>query len=226
MTPLRVFLARVRGLFGRRGREAELYDEIQTHLDRLADEHLRRGMSSADARRAARREFGGVDQVKEMYRDQRALRFVESLVEDARYAFRTLRRSPGFTAFAVVTLALGIGVNAAVFTITNAVLFKGFRLIDRNDRILYIHSEKNGQYSGVSYPDFQDWRDQAKSFESLGTVRDLRIILNDRSGFPENYTATLITANAFQVLGQKPILGRDFVASDEIPGAAPVAIPP
>jgi predicted permease len=224
VTRLRVFLSRARGLFGRRGREAELRDEIQAHLERLADDHMRGGMSLPEARLAARREFGGVDQVKETYRDQRGLRFIESLVEDARYAFRTLRRSPGFTAFAVVTLALGIGVNAAVFTITNAVLFKGFRLIDRNDRILYIHSEKNGQYSGVSYPDFQDWRDQAKSFESLGTVRDLRIILNDRSGFPENYTATLITANAFQVLGQKPILGRDFVASDEIPGAAPVAI--
>ena len=76
----------------------------------------------------------------------------------------------------------------------------------------------------MSYPDFQDWRDQVKAFESIGTVRDLRIVLNDRSGFPENYTATLITANAFQLLGQKPILGRGFAASDERPGAAPVAI--
>jgi predicted permease len=162
--------------------------------------------------------------VRERARDAWGWRWLDEALWDIRYALRVLRSSPGFTAIAVLTLALGIGVNATVFTVTNALLFKGFPSVVRNDRILYIHSEKNGQYSGVSYADFQDWRDQVKAFQSMGTVRDLRIILNDRSGFPEHYTATLITANAFQLLGQKPILGRDFAASDEIPGAAPVAI--
>ncbi len=146
------------------------------------------------------------------------------LLGDVRLSFRTLAKNPGFTAVAVAMLAVGIGVNAAVFTVTNAVLFKGFRLIDRNDRILYIHSERNGQYSGVSYPDFEDWRAQAKSFDGMGTVADLKITVNDRSGFLERYTATRITTNAFRLLGQQPILGRDFASSDAIPGAAPVAI--
>ena len=145
-------------------------------------------------------------------------------IEDVRWGFRALVKNPGFTAVTLTILALGMGVNAAVFTVTKAVLFQGFRLVDRNDRILYIHSQKAGQYSGVSYPDFQDWRTQARSFDGIGGVADLRITLNDQSGFPERYTATLITANAFRLLGQKPVLGRDFGSSDEMPGAAPVAI--
>jgi putative ABC transport system permease protein len=145
-------------------------------------------------------------------------------LEDVRWAFRALSKNPGFTAATLTILALGIGVNAAVFTVTKAVLFQGFRLVNRNDRILYIHSQKGGQYSGVSYPDFQDWRAQAKSFDGIGAAADLRITLNDQSGFPERYTATRITANAFRLLGQQPVLGRDFSPSDEITGAAPVAI--
>jgi putative ABC transport system permease protein len=197
-------------------------------LDRDLDEELRFhiGMKTRQLgdRAAATRALGGALLVRERARDAWGWRWLDEVLWDIRYALRVLRSSPGFTAVAVLTLALGIGVNATVFTVTSALLFKGFPSVVRNDRILYIHSEKNGQYSGVSYPDFQDWRDQVKAFASIGTVHDLRIILNDRSGFPENYTATLITANAFQLLGQKPILGRDFAASDEIPGAAPVAI--
>jgi putative ABC transport system permease protein len=200
----------------RRSLDRDLDEELRFHIDMKTRE--------LGDRTAATRALGGALLVRERARDPWGWRWLDEVLWDIRYALRVLRSSPGFTAVAVLTLALGIGVNATVFTVTNALLFKGFPSVVRNDRILYIHSEKNGQYSGVSYPDFQDWRDQVKAFDSIGTVRDLRIILNDRSGFPENYTATLITANAFQLLGQKPILGRDFAASDERPGAAPVAI--
>src|SRR5437867_7965005 len=123
------------------------------------------------------------------------------MLQDIRYAFRTLRKNPSFSIVALLMLAVAIGVNAAVFTVTNATLFRGFRLVDRNDRILYIHNERNGQYSGVSYPDFQDWQSQVKSFVGMGAVADLRITLNDQNGFPERYTATKITANGFRLLG-------------------------
>src|SRR5690349_17537552 len=106
---------------------------------------------------------------------QDAMLFLEATWLDFRYALRQLVKSPAFTAAAVGILAMGIGVNAAVFTVTNAVLFKGFRLVDGNDRIVYIHNERNGQYSGVSYPDFQDWKNQASSFDAIGAVADLRI---------------------------------------------------
>ena len=143
------------------------------------------------------------------------------LLGDIRLSFRTLMKNPGFTAVAVTMLALGIGVNATVFTVTNAVLFKGFPFVDRNDRIVYI----SGPYACcVSYPDFEDWRAQAKSFEGMAVVHGIGIILSDKSGFPERYEATEVSAGTFQLIGQSPILGRDFTSSDETPGAAPVAI--
>lgn len=145
-----------------------------------------------------------------------------AIAQDFRYALRTLLRSPGFTLTAIATLALGIGINAAVFSVTSAALFKGFRGVDDNSRILYIDTEGRG--CCVSYPEFEDWRAQATSFEGLGTVADLRVTLSDETAFPESYTASLVTANAFRLLHVRPILGRDFVAADEMPGAAPVAI--
>jgi putative ABC transport system permease protein len=149
----------------------------------------------------------------------------DSLMQDLRVAGRGMRRSPAFTTVAVLTLAIGIGVNAAVFTVMNAVLFKGFRLVARNDRILYIGTQKNGRGCCASYPDFVDWRTQATSFADMGAVADLQITLSDGSGpGAEHYDATQITTNGFQLLGQRPILGRDFEPSDGQPGAAPVAI--
>ena len=150
-----------------------------------------------------------------------ALTTVESFVTDLRYALRGLRRNPAFTLAAVTMLALGIGVNAAVFTVTKAALFSGFPLVERNDRILYITSSRG---CCVSYPDFEDWRAQATSFEGMALVHGVQRILSDQSGFPESYDATEITANTFKLVGQKPILGRDFTSSDETPGAPPVAI--
>src|ERR1700681_2790170 len=160
-------------LVRRRSLEHDLDEELRFHIDMKTRE--------LGDRAAATRALGGALLVRERARDAWGWRWLDDVLWDIRYALRTLRKSPGFTVVAITMLALGIGVNAAVFTVTNAVLFKGFRLVHRNDRILYIHSEKNGQYSGVSYPDFQDWRTQARSFEGIGTVGDLRINLDDRN---------------------------------------------
>jgi putative ABC transport system permease protein len=143
-----------------------------------------------------------------------------SLLADVRLSFRTLIKNPGFTAVAVITLALGIGVNATVFTVTNAVLFKGFPLVDRNDRILYV---SNGGCC-ISYPDFEDIRAQSKSFEGMGIVHGVGKVLGDGSGFPENIDVTEISADTFRLVGQRPIMGRNFAPSDDVPGSAPVAI--
>jgi putative ABC transport system permease protein len=147
--------------------------------------------------------------------------WIDPLAQDVRYALRGMWRAPGFAVVAVLTLAVGIGVNAAVFTITNAVLFKGFPAVTRAERIVYI-----GGRGGccVSYPDFRDWRERATSFTGMGAVADLVITLGDRSGLAERDDATLITSNAFALLGQVPMLGRDFTPADETPGAPPVAI--
>ena len=140
---------------------------------------------------------------------------------DVRFGFRTLAKNPGFTAMAVAMLALGIGINAAVFTVTNATLFKGFPLVARNDRILYMTTGIN---CCVSYPDFKDWQAQAKSFDGMAIVHGTNKTYRDHAGFPETTYTTEVSANTFRLAGVKPILGRDFLPSDETPGAPQVAI--
>src|SRR5258706_10218418 len=126
MTMLRVAVQRLLGFLTARRREVDLTDEIQAHLDLLAEQNMRGGMSVDDARAAARREFGGVEQIKEIYRDQRGWPLIDGLAQDLRYAFRTLRKDPGFTVVALVSLAISIGGATAVATQLNAVFWKPF----------------------------------------------------------------------------------------------------
>jgi predicted permease len=197
----------------RRSLDRDLEEELRFHLDMKERE--------TGDRAAATRALGNALLVRERAQDAWGWRWVDDVLWDIRYALRQFRQNPGFTAVAVTTLAVGIGVNAAVFTVTNAVLFKGSRSIDRNDRILYIGS---GGPCCPSYPDFEDWRAQAKSFEGMAAVADLRITLSDKSGPAETNGATQVSADTFKLIGQKPTIGRDFAPSDEVPGAAPVAI--
>lgn len=158
---------------------------------------------------------------REGHRKPRGLPWVDGILQDVRFAIRTLRRHPGITLTAIATLAIGIGANTGVLTVAKAALFAGFPLVDGNDRILYLSS---GRGCCVSYPDFEDWRAQAKSFQGIAVVRGARKILDDPSGLAESYDATEISADTFKLVGRKPLLGRDFTILDEIPGAAPVVI--
>jgi putative ABC transport system permease protein len=145
---------------------------------------------------------------------------IETAFQDIRYAFRGLWKSPAFTLVAVTILALGIGVNGAVFTITNALLFKGFPLVHDNDRLLYLTTNQGG----VDYVDFEEWRTQARSFQGMAMARGVFSTLDSPGGVPETYYTKQVTPNAFQLLGVKPILGRDFTPSDAKPGADPTVI--
>ena len=145
-----------------------------------------------------------------------------SVLSDVRLSFRTLVNHPGFTAIAVATLALGIGVNATVFTVTNAVLFKGFPLVEQNDRLVYITPTESN--CCVSYPDFLDYRAQAKSFDGMAIVHGVAKVLSGEKGFPERLDVNENSADTFKVVGQRPIIGRDFTAADETYGAPAVAI--
>ncbi len=139
---------------------------------------------------------------------------------DIRFGLRALAKNPGFTALAVAMLALGIGVNATVFTVADAVLFKGFPTVAGNDRLLYI---SNGGCC-ISYPDFLDIRAQAKSFQGMGITHGIGSALNDGAGYAQRVEITEVSAATFKTVGRRPIMGRDFLASDQLPGAAPVAI--
>jgi putative ABC transport system permease protein len=221
MIAVRELWARLASYFRKQRLDLEFDEELAAHVDLATQDHLRQGMALPEARRLALIKLGGIEPAKEVRRDSRGLPWIDGIGQDVRYAARALRRSPGFTLTAVATLAVGIGVNAAVFTVTNATLFKGFPLVERNDRILYMTMSRG---CCVSYPDFEDWRAQATSFEGMALVHGSSITFSDRGGFPESYTVTEISADTFKLAGQKPMLGRDFVPSDETPGAPPVAI--
>ncbi|HYL76873.1 MAG TPA: ABC transporter permease [Bryobacteraceae bacterium] len=146
--------------------------------------------------------------------------------QDIRFGIRTLAQNPGFTVVAITALALGIGANATVFSLANAILFKNLPFAD-SDRVLYITSfnPKNPRGNdGMSRPDYDDLRAQGRSFSGLGAAWRERVNLSDDANLPDSYTSAHITANSFALLGQQPVIGRLFVADDEKPGANPVAI--
>ncbi len=148
-----------------------------------------------------------------------------SFFQDVRFGIRRLLREPGFTAVVVVALALGIGVNTTVFTLVNAVLFRGLPF-EQADRVMYLSTDdhaRNQDDTAVSYPEFRDWRGQSKTFKELAAFSQTGLVVSD-SNAPERYNGTRLTANAFSLIGQKPLLGRDFQPDEDGVGAAPVCI--
>ncbi len=224
MTTLRVLLSRLADLVTRGRREARLAQEVETHLQLLAEEYARRGMSPAEARLAARRAFGGVDQVKELYRDQRGLPFVETFLQDIRFGARLLARDRGFTLTAVLVLGLGIGVNNMFFTLVYGHTLRGLP-IERAERVLYVSTlDTRGGDRGFSYPDFDDLRAAARSFTGVAAFANASMSVGDQGRAPDRFEGTYLSANAFALIGATPVLGRPFTPGDDRPGAAPVAM--
>jgi predicted permease len=149
-----------------------------------------------------------------------------SMIEDVRFSFRALAKNPGFTVIAVTALALGIGVNATVFSLANAVLFKNLPFAN-SDRVLYVvstNSTKSRGGTAISYPDYLELRAQVKSLDAVGASTNTSANISDHTASPEGYHGARVSTNTFALIGQRPIAGRDFLPSDEQPGAAPVAI--
>ena len=225
MNRLRVFASRMVGFLWRRHTEENLDSELQAHLDALTEENIRRGMMPEEARHAARREFGGIEQTKQDYRDLRGLPALELFFQDLRYAFRTLRKNPGFAAVAVLTLALGIGANTAIFSIVNAVLLRSLPFPHSN-RIVGLYQTLSRAHvfrNGVSYPNFVDWHEQTHSFQEMGAFHASDITLTG-AGDPEQIPGAVVTAGLFSVLGVRPIVGRLLLPADDQPSAAPVVL--
>jgi len=221
------FLPRVkslrRNLFNKEDVDHELNEEIRAHLDLLTETKIKQGLSPEDARRAALVELGGVEQIKESVREVRHGRLLEDLAQDARYAVRSLRKHPGFTFVAVLTLALGIGANTAIFSVINAVLLRPLPYANA-DRLVLLTETVSERPIGVSYPNFVDWRNQSTTFENIAAVRHRDSFNLTGAGESERLQGRLVSANFLSTLGVNPIAGRDFVAEDDRPGAAPTVI--
>ncbi len=210
---LRALVAKLRGLFGDRRADREFDDEIETHLRLLTGRYVRRGMTKAEATLAARRQFGNVTLLKEVNREIRGIRSIDTLIQDLQYGVRMLRRNPGFTFVAVLTLALGIGANTAIFSVVNAVLLRSLPYRDPDRLVMVSFAERH----------FLEWRDQAKAFEQIAAYQIHTADLTG-SGEPERLFAGYVSADLFATLGIAPALGRAFTPAEDTVCGAPVVI--
>ena len=211
---MRRFFARLVNLFRGTRVESEMAREIESHLALLAEDFERRGLSPDEARLAARRAYGGVEQAKELHREARSFMWMEHLFQDARYGGRNLLRAPGFTAVAVVTLALGIGASTAIFSVVNAVLLRPLAYRDPERLVTVLHDGT----SPVATANYIDWRDQSRSFEAMGAADYWSPNLTNGDP-PEHLYGLKVTQNLLPLLGIEPLLGRLFAAGEDQPGA-------
>ncbi len=214
---------RVRALFRRRAVEAELQDELRFHCEREVERHMQAGRTRAEAMRLTRLAFGGVDQVKDSCRRVRGVEPIETLLRDLGFGLRMLRSHPGFTAVAVLTLAIGIGANTALFSVVDGVLWKPLPF-PHPEQLVRLHESRSTFAEGsISYPNFRDWQQQNHTFSAIAIARESGFSLTGR-GDAEQLDAVLVSADFFPLLGVKPLLGRTFVRGEDEIGAAPAVL--
>src|SRR5437660_3035970 len=223
---------RFHSLFCKAKADQELNDEMQFHLQSQIDEYVAQGLDPVEARHAALRSLGGLEQVKEQCRDMRHVNFIEDFLQDLRFGFRMLRRSPGFSILAIFCLALGIGANAAVFSWIEGILLRPFPAVAHQDRLVAVAGTKpNGEKGNgepentvLSWPDWLDFQRNCTLFDSfianppMGTT----LSIGERA---EWVSGSVVSANYFNALGVRPFLGRGFEPSENSGrNAHPVAV--
>ena len=210
-------------LLRKRHLDGELENEIVAHMELAERDAIARGLSPGEARLAARRSFGGIEQVKEEHRDRRSFRWIETLLRDLRYGFGSLRRAPGFTAVVIGVLALGIGANVAMFSIVDSVLFKPLPFSEP-DRIVGVwDAPRPGISNATSTPDFLDWKRLGTVFEALSGEQPVSAAI-ETQGEPLRLSGKAVTADYFRVFGAGVQTGRTFTAEDDQPGAPHVVV--
>ena len=223
---LHIFALRFLAMFRRRKLETELDSELRAHIDALTGENIRRGMNEQEARFTARREFGGVEQAKESYRDQRGLPFFEALAQDLRYASRMLVKSPGFAAVTELTLALGIGANTGLFSLVNSVLLGNLPVRNPQELVVIRYTDSRSQETeeDFSYPMYQAIREKNTVFANVLTRSDVDFNAS-YGGQSERAVGEMVSGSYFEMLGVQPFLGRLIGPEDDrTPGAHPVAV--
>lgn len=226
MKTLRTIWLRIRSPWLRREVKREIDEELRFHLEQRTQENIAAGMAPKDAAREARKRFGNLQSVREECRETRGASFGEATLKDLRFAFRMLRKNPGFTAVAVLTLALGIGANTAIFSIVDAVLLRPLPFKDP-ERLVTVW-ERNPEHgydaNTAAAANFDDWKAQNQSFEQMASFKrasKMDLTLGDET---ERVTGVAVTANLFPLLGTNPMRGRGFTSEEETPGRADVVV--
>jgi predicted permease len=211
--------ARLLNLFRGGRADRELNREVSSHLTLLEDEFLRRGFSPEEARIQALRAYGGIEQAKQLHREERSVLWMEQTLADLRYAARSLCKTPGFTAIAILTLALGIGANIAIFTVVNAVLLRPLPFHDPQ-RLVRVFDDLNGAGAkdvGLSEPELEDLRDRSGVFDDISVIFPASTALSG-GDHTERIEMLGTSFNYFQILGAQPALGRVYGPRDRVPG--------
>jgi hypothetical protein len=210
-------------LWNRQKRESELDEELQSHLRMAVEDRTGRGETREQASGAARRELGNVGLIKEVTREMWGWAWFARLMQDLRYGLRMLQRSPGFTAVAILTLALGIGANTALFSVVNGVLFNPLPYSHPEQLVWLAESKPNFATGSISFPNFLDWQKSNRTFTSMGLSRGYSYNLTGL-GEAEQLRGRLISSGFFGVLGVNPAIGRSFAPGEDAIGAAPLAM--
>src|SRR5271170_7557648 len=227
MRSLKRFFARLANFATRRSQEARLREEIEEHIALQTAENLRAGLSPVEARRQAKVKFGGVEAMKQEYRATRGLLFIEGFLQDVRYAIRSLRRTPGLTAFLVITLALGIGMTAGTFSMVDGLIFRPYPVPRPNGVVTLVSTTHDSNFDDFSYREYLDIRDKTKSYDGVIANADMEAV-----GFSAEPGATprikggmMVSGNYFHVLGVEPRLGRGFREDeDQVPGRYAIVV--
>jgi macrolide transport system ATP-binding/permease protein len=217
---------RIAALFSRRRLDEDFDEELRSHLEMAVERNLSRGMNGEEARRAALADLGGIEQTKEIYRDQRGVPMVENFVQDLRFGLRMLRRSPGFSLLAILCLTLGIGANAAVFSWIEGILFRPYPLVAHQERLVALAGTARGEagHTGISWPDLLDLQKHCTLVDSfiVTKIMGTTLSLGDRA---ERTIGSIVSANYFDAIGVHPILGRGFAPGEDVgSNAHPVTV--
>src|SRR6202048_762001 len=220
MKTMRAFWLRLAGTVHGEPRDS-FAEELEGHLQMHTEDNVRKGMTATEARRDAVIKLGGIEQTKELYHDRQTLPILEVFVQDLRYGLRMLRKNPGFTAVAVLSLALGIGANTTIFTVVNAVLLRALpvrdlpRLVEMDtiDSKLLV-TQARSEKLGMSFPNFQDYRRNNQVFTDLAAFMPLTLTWSGGAE-PRQLQGELVSANYFDVLGIPPARGRFFMPDED-----------
>jgi putative ABC transport system permease protein len=217
--------SRIRALFRKRKLDAEMDEEMRSHIEMRTQSNIRAGMKPEEARLAALRRFGRRDSIREECQDQRGVRWIENFFRDVRFGVRQLRKNAGFTTVALLTLALGIGANTAIFSFVNAILLRPLPFKDPERLVMVFEAfqERGSHKDAVGAPVLGQWRQLSRSFDGLAG-RGFGDFILTGMGQPETLSGAIVSANTFSLLGVKPLLGRDFLPEEETFGKHYAAI--